>query len=91
MPTRIFVQLVVAFGVISPLCTHSQEFTNQPPVDLRDYSFTNGVNSTASFTTEANAPDLTTQEFGPRANTDGPVVSTVQTPVTQPIQASDGT
>ncbi|KAK3528963.1 hypothetical protein QTP70_014147 [Hemibagrus guttatus] len=94
MPTRlIVVLLVVAFGVISPLCTHSQEFTEQPPVDLSDYSFTNGVNSTADFTTETNAtdaPDITTQEFGPRANTDGPVVSTVQTPVTQSIQASDG-
>lgn len=95
MPTcHVVVQLVVAFGFIFPLCTHSQGYTNQPPMDLSDYSFTDGVNSTVNFTMDVNAtdsPDIISQEFGARASTDGPVGSTVQTPITETIQASDGT
>ncbi|GAA6067738.1 tectonic-3-like, partial [Tachysurus ichikawai] len=87
MPTRrVVVQLVVALGVILLSCSHAQEFTNQPPVDSTVYSFANGVNTTANFTTETNAtdsPDIITQEFGPSASTEGPVVSRVQTPITQ--------
>ncbi|XP_060795360.1 tectonic-3-like isoform X2 [Neoarius graeffei] len=82
--------VVMAFGFILPLCTHSQGHTNQPPMDLSDYSFT--VNSTVNFTVDGNAtdsPDIN-QEFGARASTDGPVGSTVQTPIIQTIQASDG-
>lgn len=76
MPSRrVVLQLVVAFGVILPLGS---------PTDPRDYIVTDPVNSTANFTTDGNAtdsPDITQQEFGPRANS----------PVTQTVQASDGT
>lgn len=102
---RVVVQLVVAFGVTLPMCTHSQGFTNPPPPpDLSDYPFTDGVNSTADSIVDGNAvnasdasnatdsPDIIQQEFGPRAITEGPVGSTVQTPITQTtVQASDGT
>lgn len=84
--------VVMAFGFILPLCTHSQGHTNQPPMDLSDYSFTDYVNSTVNFTVDRNAtdsPDIN-QEFGARASTDGPVGFTVQTPIIQTIQASDG-
>ncbi|XP_053496272.1 tectonic-3-like isoform X1 [Ictalurus furcatus] len=87
MPTRrVIVQLVVAFCVYTlPQCPRSQGYTNQPPTDLSDHPFTDGVNSTADFIMDVNSTD--SPDFGPRANTDGPVVSTVQTPITP---ASDG-
>ncbi|KAB5555216.1 hypothetical protein PHYPO_G00030930 [Pangasianodon hypophthalmus] len=91
MPTRrVVVQLVVAFAVIVP---HAHGFTNQPPTDLSDSAFTDGVNSTADFTVDVNAtesPDIIKQELGPRASADGPVASTVQSPVTEPAPGSDG-
>ncbi|KAK2866096.1 hypothetical protein Q7C36_002152 [Tachysurus vachellii] len=94
MPTRrVVVQLVVALGVILLFGSHAQEFTNQPPADSTDYSFANGVKSTANFTTETNAtdfPDIITREFRPTASTEVPVVSTVQTAITQTTQTSYG-
>ncbi|TSL75246.1 Tectonic-3 [Bagarius yarrelli] len=88
MPSRrVVVSLVVVFSVVLPQSTHTQEFTKQPPVNLSDYSFTNIINETTNFTTEANVSDSpkTTGE-----STDGPVVTTVQTPITESIKASDG-
>lgn len=85
MPTRrVVVQLVVALCVMLSLCSTS---------NLSDLTFTDDVNSTRSFTVNPNAtdfPDITQQDFGPRAITDVPAGSTVGPRVTQTAQTSDG-
>ncbi|XP_053367437.1 tectonic-3-like [Clarias gariepinus] len=93
MPTRrVVVQLVVACCVT---CwpTRCESPPHQLPTDFTNISFTDGVNLTVNFSLAVNAtdsPELDLQELGPRGGTEGPVVSTVRTSVTQTTRASDG-